>query len=47
MKRLADLTAAEKKFIDDALAEAEREAGQKINRPNRYIVGNHARTKIE
>ena len=47
MKRLADFTPAEKKFIDDALAEAERVAGQKLNRPNRYIVINRARAQIE
>lgn len=47
MKRLDDLTATEKKFIDDALAEAERIAGKKLNRPDRYIVLNRARAQIE
>ncbi|HED2291088.1 TPA: hypothetical protein R4Y07_004786 [Escherichia coli] len=35
MTRLTNLTPAEKKFIDDAIAAAERAAGKKLNQPNR------------
>ena len=38
---------AEKKFIDDAIAAAERAAGKKLNQPNRHIVLNRARAQIE
>lgn len=47
MARLTDLTPAEKKFLDDAVAEAERAKGKKLNRPDRYIVLNQARAQIE
>jgi len=47
MTRLTDLTPAEKKFLDDALAEAERVAGKKLNQPKRHIVLNQARAQIE
>ena len=47
MTRLTSLTPAEKKFLDDALAEAERVAGKKLNRPNKHIVLNRARAQIE
>ena len=47
MARLTDLTPAEKKFIDDAIAAAERAAGKKLSQPNRHIVLNRARAQIE
>ncbi|MBJ5243071.1 hypothetical protein JGG03_24795 [Salmonella enterica subsp. enterica serovar Typhimurium] len=47
MARLTDLTPAEKKVIDDAIAAAERAAGKKLNQPNRHIVLNRARAQIE
>lgn len=47
MTRLNNLTPAEKKFIDDALAAAERASGKKLNQPNRHIVLNRARAQIE
>lgn len=47
MTRLTELTPAEKKFLDDAVAEAERVKGKKLNRPDRYIVLNQARAQIE
>ncbi|HEI8983176.1 TPA: hypothetical protein SLO92_005304 [Klebsiella pneumoniae] len=47
MARLDNLTPAEKKFLDDAIAEAERAAGKKLNKPNRHIVLNRARAQIE
>ena len=47
MSRLADLTPAEKRFLDDAIAEAERVRGKKLNRPDRFIVLNQARAQIE
>ncbi|MBO2007253.1 hypothetical protein [Klebsiella pneumoniae] len=47
MTRLTNLTPAEKKFIDDAIAAAERAAGKKLNQPNRHIVLNRARAQIE
>ncbi|EBW6002027.1 hypothetical protein A4P01_23415 [Salmonella enterica subsp. enterica serovar Typhimurium] len=47
MTRLTDLTPAEKKFIDDAVAAAERAAGKKLNQPNRHIVLNRARAQVE
>ena len=46
MTRLTNLTPAEKKFIDDAIAAAERAAGKKLNQPNRHIVLNRARAQI-
>lgn len=47
MSRLTDLTPAEKRLLDDAIAEAERVKGKKLNRPDRYIVLNQARAQIE
>lgn len=47
MTRLTDLTPAEKKFLDDAVAAGERAAGKKLNQPNRHIVLNRARAQIE
>lgn len=47
MARLNNLTSAEKKFIDDALAAAELASGKKLNQPNRHIVLNRARAQIE
>jgi len=47
MTRLTSLTPAEKKFLDDAVAEAERVTGKKLNQPNRHIVLNQARAQIE
>ena len=47
MSRLPELTPAEKRFLDDAVAEAERVKGKKLNRPDRYIVLNQARAQIE
>ena len=46
MKRLINLTPAEKRFLDDAVAAAERASG-KLNQPNRHIVLNRARAQIE
>ena len=46
MSRLMDLTPAEKRFLDDALAEAERVRGKKLNRPDKNIVLNQARAQI-
>jgi hypothetical protein len=47
MNRLTNLTPAEKKFLDDAVAAAERASGKKLNQPNRHIVLNRARAQIE
>lgn len=47
MSRLTDLTPAEKRFLEDAVAAAERAAGKKLNQPNRHIVLNQARAQIE
>lgn len=47
MSRLMDLTPSEKRFLDDALAEAERVKGKKLNRPEKHIVLNQARAQIE
>ena len=47
MNRLTKLTPAEKKFLDDAIAAAERASGKKLNQPNRHIVLNRARAQIE
>lgn len=47
MTRLTSLTPAEKKFIDDAVAEAERVAGKKLNLQTRHIVLNRARVQIQ
>ena len=46
MKRLINLTPAEKRFLDDAVAAAEG-VRQKLNQPNRHIVLNRARAQIE
>ena len=35
------------KFLDDAIAAAERASGKKLNQPNRHIVLNRARAQIE
>lgn len=47
MTRLTNLTPAEKKFLDDAVAAAERALGKKLNHPDRRIVLNRARGQIE
>lgn len=47
MTRLTNLTAAEKKFLDEAVAAAERVSGKKLNQQNRHIVRNWARAQIE
>lgn len=47
MTRLTNLTPAEKQFLDDAVAAAERASGKKLNQPNRHIVLNRARAQIE
>jgi hypothetical protein len=47
MARLTALTPAEKKFLDDAVAEAERVRGKKLNQPDRNIVLSQARAQIE
>ena len=47
MTRLTSLTAAEKKFLDEAVAAAERVSGKKLNQQNRHIVLNRARAQIE
>jgi hypothetical protein len=46
MTRLTALTPAEKKFLDDAVAEAERVKGKKLNQPERHIALNRARAQI-
>ena len=46
MTRLTNLTAAEKKFLDEAVAAAES-VRQKLNQQNRHIVLNRARAQIE
>ena len=46
MTRLTNPDPAEKKFIDDAIAAAERAAGKKLNQPNRHIVLNRARAQV-
>lgn len=46
MSRLTELTPAEKRFLDDAVAEAERISGKKLNRPDKNIVLNQARAQI-
>ncbi|MCT4708942.1 hypothetical protein MUA04_01750 [Enterobacteriaceae bacterium H11S18] len=46
MSRLTELTPAEKRFLDDAVAEAERVKGKKLNRPDRYTVLNQAKAQI-
>lgn len=46
MHRLTSLTAAEKAFLDDAVAAAERAAGKKLPRPHRHAVLNQAREQI-
>ncbi|MDO1920478.1 hypothetical protein Q2378_25220, partial [Escherichia coli] len=47
MTRLTNLTPAEKKFIDDAIAAAERQAENLLNITNRHIVINRARAQVE
>lgn len=47
MARLINLTPAEKKFLDDAVATAERASGKKLNQPDRRMVLNRARAQIE
>lgn len=47
MTRLTNLTAAEKKFLDESVAAAERVSGKKLNQQNRHIVLNRARAQIE
>jgi acyl-CoA reductase-like NAD-dependent aldehyde dehydrogenase len=39
--------ACREKFLDDAVAAAERASGKKLNQPNRHIVLNRARAQIE
>lgn len=46
MKRLINLTPAEKRFLDDAVAAAERASGKKLNQPNRHIVLNRGRFRL-
>lgn len=47
MTRLTGLTPKEKRFLDDAVAEAERVSGKKLNRPYKNIVLSQARAQIE
>ncbi len=47
MSRLMDLTPSEKRFLDDALVEAGRVKGKKLNRPEKNMVLRHAREQIE
>ncbi|EGT5709445.1 hypothetical protein SNN71_004214 [Cronobacter sakazakii] len=47
MSRLTNLTPAEKKFLDEAVAAAEIVSGKKLNQQNRHIVLNRARAQIE
>ncbi|WMY72580.1 hypothetical protein RHD99_13935 [Buttiauxella selenatireducens] len=44
---MTSLTPEEKKFLDDAVAEAERATGKKLNLPTRHIVLNRARVQIQ
>lgn len=46
MTRLTSLTPAEKAFLDDAVAEAERAAGKKLSRPHKNIILNQACDQI-
>jgi acyl-CoA reductase-like NAD-dependent aldehyde dehydrogenase len=39
--------ARRERFLDDAVAAAERASGKKLNQPNRHIVLNRARAQIE
>jgi len=47
MTRLTSLTAAEKAFLDEAVAATERAKGKKLSRPEKHIVLNQAREQIE
>ena len=47
MSRLTNLTPAEKKFLDEAVAAAEIVSGKKLNPQNLHIVLNRARAQIE
>ncbi len=47
MNRLTNLTPAETKFLDDAIAAAERASGKKLNHPNRHLVLHRARAQTE
>lgn len=47
MTRLNNLTAAEKKFLDDAVAAAERASGKKLSQADRRTVLERARGQIE
>ncbi|HAY0341025.1 hypothetical protein RCU45_15590 [Escherichia coli] len=46
MMRLTSLTSAEKKFLDEAVAAAERAAGKKLNQSERRAVLNRAREQL-
>lgn len=47
MTRLTNLTPAEKKFLDEAVAAAERASGKKLSQQQRRIVLDQARVQIE
>ena len=47
MTRLNNLTAAEKKFLDDAVAAAERASGKKLTHTDKRTGLERARTQIE
>lgn len=47
MTRLTSLTAAEKAFLDEAVAATERAKGRTLSRPEKHIVLNQAREQIE
>ncbi|WP_459694466.1 hypothetical protein, partial [Achromobacter xylosoxidans] len=47
MTRLTNLKPAEKQFLDDAVAAAERASGKNLNQPNRHFVLHRARAQIE
>ncbi|MEQ5412465.1 hypothetical protein ABN277_23365 [Enterobacter hormaechei] len=46
MNRLTSLTPAEKKFLYDAVSEAERVSGKKLSWPHKNIVLHQAREQI-
>jgi len=47
MTRVTNLTPAEKKFLDEAVAAAERASGKKLSQQQRRIVLDQARVQIE
>jgi len=45
MNRLTNLTPAEKKFLDDAIAAAERASGKKLNQGSSPSLPGHVRAR--